>query len=52
MIYAEASYFDGYAFAHIAAYNEQQRLKRIANRTASDRRMRVALARRLSRCGA
>lgn len=27
--YAEWSYFDGYAFAHIAAYQEAARLKRI-----------------------
>lgn len=28
MIYKEASYFDGYAFAHIAAWEERLRLKR------------------------
>ncbi len=28
MIYAEAAYFDGYHFAHIAARDEQQRLDR------------------------
>ena len=34
MIYAEASYFDGYHFAHIAAYEDAQRLKRIARANA------------------
>lgn len=29
MNYAEASYFDGYAFQHIAEWQEQQRLHRI-----------------------
>ena len=29
MLYAEASYFDGYAFAHIAAYDDDRRLKAI-----------------------
>lgn len=29
MIYSEASYFDGYHFAHIAAYEDDQRIKRI-----------------------
>ncbi|WLJ71233.1 hypothetical protein [Sphingomonas phage Birtae] len=29
MIYAEAAYFDGYHFAHIAAFEEHKRLKRI-----------------------
>lgn len=29
MIYAEASYFDGYHFAHIAARDEANRLARI-----------------------
>lgn len=29
MMYAEASYFDGYHFQHIAAWEEQKRLKRI-----------------------
>lgn len=28
MLYAEASYFDGYHFQHIAAYHEEQRIKR------------------------
>lgn len=27
--YSEAAYFDGYAFAHIAAWEDQQRLRRI-----------------------
>lgn len=27
MIYAEAVYFDGYPFAHIAAYEERRRLQ-------------------------
>lgn len=30
MDYAEASYFDGYAFQHIAAYYEERRIKRLA----------------------
>jgi hypothetical protein len=30
MDYAEASYFDGYHFQHIAAFEENNRLKRIA----------------------
>lgn len=29
MMYAEASYFDGYHFQHIAAYHEELRLRRI-----------------------
>lgn len=29
MIYSEASYFDGYHFAHIAARDEHLRLQRI-----------------------
>lgn len=32
MIYAEASYFDGYHFAHIAAHVEHVRLKRITDK--------------------
>lgn len=28
-MYAELSYFDGYHFAHIAAYEERKRLDRI-----------------------
>ena len=38
--YAEWSYFDGYAFAHIAAWQEANRLKRIRNdaRKMLDRR--------------
>jgi len=27
--YSEASYFDGFAFAHIAAFEEERRLRRI-----------------------
>lgn len=42
MDYAEASYFDGFHFAHVAAYCEHKRLARIAaaNRRAleADRR--------------
>jgi hypothetical protein len=40
MIYSEAAYFDGAHVAHIAAWYERQRLKRIAqnNRRALDRR--------------
>lgn len=33
MSYSEATYFDGYAFAHIAAWQEAARLARI-DRTA------------------
>lgn len=42
MDYAEASYFDGYHFQHIAAYNEEQRLRRIRkeSRAAAERQMR------------
>lgn len=29
MIYAEASYFDGYHFQHIAAWQDHKRLERI-----------------------
>lgn len=29
MLYKESSYFDGYHFAHIAAYEEAKRLARI-----------------------
>lgn len=29
MSYSEAAYFDGYHFAHIAAFEEHQRLRRI-----------------------
>lgn len=28
LMYAELSYFDGYAFAHIAAWQDQKRLQR------------------------
>lgn len=31
-MYAELSYFDGYHFQHIAAWQEQQRLARIRGR--------------------
>lgn len=34
MDYAEASYFDGYAFQHIAAYLENRRLKRLRREAA------------------
>lgn len=44
MDYAEASYFDGYAFQHIAAYYDHLRLKRL-RRDASK-----AVARR-AECG-
>lgn len=42
MNYAEASYFDGAHFQHIAAFKEAQRLKAIdnANRKVIDRRYR------------
>lgn len=38
--YSEASYFDGYAFQHIAAYEESKRLARIRTQAikALDRR--------------
>ena len=38
--YAEASYFDGYAFQHIADWQEENRLRRIRerHRVAIDRR--------------
>lgn len=32
MIYAEASYFDGYHFAHIVAYEDHRRVLRIRKR--------------------
>ena len=40
MIYAEASYFDGYHFAHIAAWDEERRLarKRTEARKSIERR--------------
>ena len=31
-MYAELSYFDGYHFAHIAAWEEERRLRRIIER--------------------
>lgn len=34
MDYAEASYFDGYAFQHIATYHENARLKRLRREAA------------------
>lgn len=38
--YSEASYFDGYAFQHIAAYEEAKRIARIRTQAikAMDRR--------------
>ena len=33
-MYAEASYFEGYHFAHIAAYEEELRLRRIRRTSA------------------
>lgn len=30
--YSEAAYFDGYAFAHVAAWEEEKRLKLIHKR--------------------
>lgn len=40
MIYSEASYFDGYAFAHIAAWEDHRRIqrKRAEARAAHERR--------------
>lgn len=42
MDYAEASYFDGYHFQHIAAFHEEQRLRRIRKDAAkaAERHMR------------
>jgi len=42
MDYAEASYFDGYHFQHIAAYHEALRLRRIQKdcRAAAERQLR------------
>lgn len=48
MIYAEASYFEGYAFAHVAAYEEALRLRRInEDRRRRTRARRSSLAREL-----
>lgn len=44
VLYAEASYFDGYHFAHIAARDEHKRLQRIEKRCAQ-----VARERRVNR---
>lgn len=41
MMYAEASYFDGYHFAHIAAYEDAKRLKRITKAVEAASRGRV-----------
>lgn len=40
VLYAEASYFDGYHFQHIAAYEEHKRIERIRTTAikAMDRR--------------
>lgn len=38
MLYSEASYFDGYHFAHIAAYEDARRLRKL--RKQGDRRNR------------
>lgn len=40
MLYSEASYFDGYHFQHIAAYEEHKRIERIRTTAikAMDRR--------------
>lgn len=43
MDYAEASYFGGYAYQHIAAYMEERRVRRIAiqaKRAFADQRWR------------
>ena len=48
-MYAELSYFDGYHFAHIAAYEEEMRLRRInanALRFVMDRKRRELCERR------
>jgi hypothetical protein len=46
MIYAEAAYFDGHHVAHIAAWQEHQRLKRIARLNRADHRFPI-IARQL-----
>lgn len=49
MPYAEMSYFDGYQFAHIAAFVEHKRLARIddrARRAQRERKSRAACERR------
>lgn len=38
MLYSEASYFDGYHFAHIARWLDHQRLLRIARQARENRR--------------
>lgn len=43
MLYSEASYFDGYHFQHIAAYLDNQRIKRL------DKQARECVNRRLSK---
>lgn len=49
--YSEASYFDGYAFQHIAAWQEEQRLKRARKEAAKafDRRRNGRFMYRLTR---
>lgn len=46
MLYSEASYFDGYAFQHIAAYFEHRRLER---KRADLRKYARSIERRTSR---
>jgi len=46
MLYAEASYFDGAHFAHIAAWQEHQRLVRLARLSSADHRFPI-IARQL-----
>jgi hypothetical protein len=45
-LYAEASYFDGAHFAHIAAWQENQRMRRIARLIDRDHRFPI-IARQL-----
>lgn len=37
MLYSEAAYFEGYHFAHVAAWEENNRLKRIKRKMAEAR---------------
>lgn len=41
MDYGEASYFDGFHFAHIAAWEENRRMRRIARKLLADPRFAV-----------
>lgn len=37
MLYSEASYFDGYHFAHIASWLDHKRLERLAQQARKNR---------------